>query len=230
MKKKLTLVITAIVLVAAIAVGGSLAYFTATDKADNVFTVGNVKIDLDENFTQNSKLVPGTNEVNNVAKEVWVENTGSEEAYVRVHIAIPAILDDGDPTFDAGKNVLHFNYSADSVGEGLWDWSKTTGAPYDAAEWNYYPTEINGINYNVYVVTYEAALAKDAKTLNAMDQVYLDSKVTNEDIAKINEVLVNGWHMYVVAEGAQAEGFDNAYDALNTAFGVPGTYTVEFAA
>ena len=67
-----------------------------------------------------------------------------EDAYVRVHIAIPNILDNGDPSFDAGKNVLHFNYDADSIGEGKWDWSKSTGAPYEG-DWNYYETTIDGI-------------------------------------------------------------------------------------
>ena len=46
MKKKLTLVVTCIVLVAAMVIGGTLAYFTDTDNAKNTFTVGNVKIDL----------------------------------------------------------------------------------------------------------------------------------------------------------------------------------------
>ena len=35
---------------------------------------------------------------------------------------------------------------------------------------------------------------------------------------------LNNYKIYVIAEGAQAAGFDDAYTALNTAFGVPGTY------
>ena len=48
MKKKLTLVVTCIVLVAAMVIGGTLAYFTDTKSAENTFTVGDVKIKLDE--------------------------------------------------------------------------------------------------------------------------------------------------------------------------------------
>ena len=48
MKKKLTLVVTCIVLVAAMVIGGTLAYFTDTKDATNTFTVGNVSIDLIE--------------------------------------------------------------------------------------------------------------------------------------------------------------------------------------
>lgn len=47
MKKKTILVAAiAVMLVAALVVGGTLAYFTDTKSADNTFTVGNVKIDL----------------------------------------------------------------------------------------------------------------------------------------------------------------------------------------
>lgn len=48
MKKKLTLVVTSVLLVAALVIGGTLAYFTDTKTATNTFTVGNVSIDLIE--------------------------------------------------------------------------------------------------------------------------------------------------------------------------------------
>ena len=229
-KKKIVVLIASIVMICTLAVGGTLAYFMDTDAKTNVFTVGNVEIELIENFQQNSKLIPATGSAqagtlkNGVTKEVSVKSTGSEPAYVRVHIAIPDLLDDGYDTFNAGNNVLHFNYDEDSIGEGKWDWSKTTGPAYEG-DWNYYEQEIDGIEYNVYVVTYGTALTKGQETPEkAMDQVYLDSDVTNEDIAELTKVLTNNWEIKVVAEGAQKEGFDNAYDALNTAFGVPGSY------
>lgn len=230
MKKKLLVAALAVILVVTAIAGTSLAYLTDTDKEDNVFTVGNVYIDLTENFTQESKLLPSTGSAQNgtlkngVDKEIFVTNTGTEIAYVRVHIAIPTVLDNGDPTFDAGKNVLHFNYESENVGANKWDWSKTTGEAYEG-DWNFYTTTINEVSYNVYVVTYEKALAPNEMTVSAMDQVYLDSKVTNADLDKINAELTDGWHMYVFAEGVQADGFNDAYEALNTAFGVPGSYT-----
>lgn len=231
MKKKIVTSCLVVALLVVGIVGASLAYFTDKDAKDNVFTTGKVDISLEEKFDQDSKLLPATGSAqagtlqNGVTKEIQViNNTGSEDAYVRVHIAIPNILDNGDPSFDAGKNVLHFNYDADSIGEGKWDWSKSTGAPYEG-DWNYYETTIDGIKYNVYVVTYEKALkAGEITAEKAMHQVYLDSKVTNEDVEKINKALNNNIQIKVIAEGAQAAGFDNAYAALNAAFGVPGTY------
>ena len=232
MKKKITALCLCVALLAVAVVGASLAYFTDTDAKDNVFTSGKVDITLEENFEQNSKLLPATGSAqegtleNGVTKEVAVKvETGSEDTYVRVHIAIPSILDDGADTFDAGKNVLHFNYAPASIGEGKWDWSKTTGAPYEG-DWNFYTTTIDDISYNVYVVTYGTALKAGETTPEyAMHQVYLDSKVTNADIESINEQLGTDWQIKVIAEGTQSAGFDNAYAALNAAFGVPGTYT-----
>ena len=225
MKKKILALSIALGAFALILSAGTMAYFTdRTDVVKNVFTIGNVEIDLIEDFTQNSLLMPGSNVVNNVKKEVSVKNTGASDAYVRVHIAIPNILDNGDPSFDASSNVLHFNYAADSIGENKWDWSTTTGAPYEG-QWNYYEQTIDNVKYNVYVVTYGKALAKNEETAEkAMYQVYLDSRVTNADAARINEALNNDVNIKVVAEACQKDGFTDAYDALNTGFGVPGTY------
>lgn len=238
MKKKILTLCLVIALAATAVIGGTLAYFSDTDAQKNTFTTGNVAIDLWEDFGDNDeatieKLMPavgsaqaGTLE-NGIEKEVYVENTGSEDAYVRVHIAIPSILDDGADTFDAGKNVLHFNYADESIGEGKWDWSKAYDDGKYVGDWNYYTTTIGNVSYNVYVVTYETKLAEGEATVDAMSQVYLDSKVTNEDITEIKKTLGDNWYIYVAAEGTQAEGFTDAYNALNTAFGNPtdSTYT-----
>lgn len=230
-KKQIVALATCVATVALSVAGATLAYFTDTDAQKNTFTTGNVEIDLWEDFGSNSgveKLIPATGSAQNgtlkngIEKEVYVDNTGSEDAYVRVHIAIPSVLDNGDPSFDAGKNVLHFNYDKDSIGEGKWDWSKSaTDGKYEG-DWNYYTTTIDNKSYNVYVVTYTGVLKKGGSTVDAMNQVYLDSKVTNEDITKIKETLGDNWYIYVVAEGCQTEGFTNAYDALNASFGTPG--------
>ena len=89
-----------------------------------------------------------------------------------------------------------------------------------------YQQEIDDILYNVYVVTYETALAADEQTAdNAITKVYLDTGVTNEMMAEIIDVLGETPQILVIAEGAQEAGFEGkAYEALNTQFGVPGTY------
>lgn len=228
MKKKIAaLCITAVLALTAVA-GASLAYFTDKDQATNVFTVGSVDIELHEEFDEDAAktLMPATGSAqdgslqNGVKKEVTVENTGKSEAYVRVHIAIPQVLDDGDPSFDASKNVLHFNFTPASVEDGQWDWSDNADKT-----WNFYTATIDGKAYNVYVVTYTTALAAGETTATpAMSQVYLDKKVTSADAAKINEQLGTDWKILVAAEGAQTAGFGDAFESLNAAFGTPGTY------
>ena len=47
-KRKIILLATALCMVAILAVGGTLAYFTDTDNADNVFVIGHVSIRQDE--------------------------------------------------------------------------------------------------------------------------------------------------------------------------------------
>lgn len=239
-KRKIMLVALTICMVAILAVGGTLAYFTAEDTADNVFTIGNVNIDLKETFDKDTaNLVPGVD----INKDVWVENTGSLPAYVRVHLAIPFNLDDGDPAFNASKNMLHWNFKSEGFADGLWSFlpEYSTGNGYKgngAGNWNYYTTEINGEKYAVYVVTFRSALAAGTRTPDVLDKVYLDKTVdakanadgsitytdTKGNTVNMTKEQLNNIHIHVYAEATQVDTFANAYDALNTVFGVPGTY------
>lgn len=84
MKKKSILVAAiAVMLVAALVVGGTLAYFTdKTEAQKNTFTVGNVKIDLTEtawNANESHTLVPGKFYDKNPTITV---KEGSQDAYV----------------------------------------------------------------------------------------------------------------------------------------------------
>ena len=229
MKKKILALCLVVVLAVTAVTGATLAYFTDTDEAENVFTTGNVDITLDEVFDpEDAKLLPGID----VTKEVDVTNVGSENAFVRVHIAFPAILDSGSedqPQFAAYNNTLHWNFTRASFAEGLWSWNASKDGdnyPGNGGAWNCYQETVDGVLYNVYVATYETALATGEQTAdNAIYKVYLDAAVTNEMMEGIIEEL-GEIKVLVVAEGAQEAGFDNAYDALNTAFGIPGTYSV----
>lgn len=96
MKKKnvLTLVL-ALVLVAALAVGGTLAYFTDNDAEQNVFTMGHVDINLDESQDGGTsweetglryeKVLPGDTK-DKMARVTVLD--GSADCYVMVNVAI----------------------------------------------------------------------------------------------------------------------------------------------
>ena len=239
MKKKLLISALAVIMVVTAIAGASLAYLTDKDSADNVFTIGKVDITLNDEFVHESLLMPGVD----VSKEVGVTVAdNSQPAYVRVHIAIPAILDSGakdQPQYASYNNTLHWNFSPDSLADGLWNWNASIddagaseampGWPGNGGNWNSYTTEIDGIEYNVYVATYETILnAGETTAENAIYKVFMDTKVTSEQLVGMNEALGGNWSIKVVAEGVQAASFDNAYEALNTAFGAPGTYEIEW--
>ena len=251
MKKKTMAICLCVALVAIALVGSTLAYFTDTDKETNTFTVGNVKIDLIEEerdgnggkqeFTQDKKLYPivgsaqGEKDAlgmptakNYVDKMVTIKNTGSEKAYIRAYFAIPSALDDGYETFNAGMNVLHFNFGNKVVNgvvsstEGV-EWVWTHGN-----KWNYFETTINGIKYNVYFADYYQAVDAGATTEQLVQGVYLDKSFDIKDgkpYAFGKEFTVDeGWDWNevscpVFAVACQAEGFDNAADAITAAFG-----------
>ena len=251
MKKKITAIFLCVALLATAIVGASLAYFTDTDNETNTFTVGNVKIDLIEeerdgnggtkDFTQDKKLYPivgsaqGEKDAlgmptakNYVDKMVTIENTGSEKAYIRAYFAIPSALDDGYETFNAGMNVLHFNFG-NKVENGVitstegveWIWTHD-------GKWNYFETTIDGIKYNVYFADYYQAVDAGATTEQLVQGVYLDKTFDIKDgkcYAFGEEVtLDDGWDWNnvscpVFAVACQAEGFDSASDAITAAFG-----------
>ena len=118
-KKSILMAAIAVMLVAVLVVGGTLAYFTDTKSATNTFTMGNVKIALDEqqkgengleDFAQGKTLVPGkSNDGNAVSKIVTVSNTGDNDAWVWVELKIPAYLVSNEYPTNESKNALHWN-------------------------------------------------------------------------------------------------------------------------
>ena len=251
MKKRIVTIALVVALVAIAAVG-TLAYFTDTDDATNTFVVGNVAIKLIEEerdgnggtkeFTQGKKLYPivgsaqGEKDAlgmptakNYVDKMVTIENTGTEKAYIRAYFAIPSALDDGYETFNAGMNVLHFNFGnkvvngAISSTEGV-EWIWTHGG-----KWNYFETTLSdGIKYNVYYADYYQAVGAGATTEQLVQGVYLDKSFDMKEgkpYAFGKEFDVDaGWDWNnvkcpVFAVACQAEGFDNAAAAIEAAFG-----------
>ena len=250
MKKKILALSLCVVMLAIAIVGGTLAYFTDTKSATNTFAVGNVKIELIEQqrgenglvpFVQNKKLYPIVGSAqgekdqygmptakNYVDKMVTIKNTGSEKAYIRAYFAIPSALDNGYETFNAGMNVLHFNFGNKVVDDVI---STTEGTEWiwtHGSKWNYFETTIDGIKYNVYYADYHKALDENATTEQLVQGVYLDKTFNFKDgkpMAFGKEVEVDaGWNWSkvscpVFAVACQAEGFDSADEAITAAFG-----------
>ena len=246
MKKKILVLCLVVALAVTAVVGGTLAYFTDKDEATNTFTAGGVDIALIEqerdghgelqNFTQDKVLMPivgsaqGEKDAlgqpvakNYVDKIVTIENTGVSDAYVRAYFAIPSDLDDGYETFNAGANILHFNFgNKDGVStEGVqWKWMHGN-------KWNYFETTIGGVAYNVYFADYYQKLPAGATTEQFISGVYLDSHVDMKNGAYIDtrfpnadlSILKGTVSCPVKAVAVQAEGFDTVDAAVTAAFG-----------
>ena len=249
MKKKITAIALVVCLVAVAIVGGSLAYFTDTDAKDNTFTVGGVQIQLIEQqrnadksaleaFKDGKNLMPivgsaqGEQEIvggvklptakNYVDKIMTIKNTGESKAYVRIFVAVPTALQNGQTPNAPRYDVLHWNFNGDSCAEGQWTDEIVVANP----------TLIKGVEYKIYSRTYTTALAKDEVTATpAYIGFYLDKTVDMNAEGKytvdwgkgpevINYDLSKGVEIPVFAQAIQAEGFDSAAAAF-AASGLP---------
>lgn len=198
--KKVIAIVLLVALVSAISVGATLAYLTDRDSEVNVFTIGDVTIDLEEEFEQNSTLIPGVK----IEKKPTITNTGKNDAWVWLNFAIPAALDVNTPGSDVGSvdNVIHWNFRAATT-EGYVNQDKVDKAIADgfltdatltadkilsenmtwdvmnsiAAGNNVFQQEIDGVLYNVYVMLYNKALKPGETTLPNIEQVYLDANI-----------------------------------------------------
>ena len=248
MKKKITALCLCVALLAIAVVGASLAYFTDTKSATNTFTVGNVKIKLIEEqsnedhtgfvpYEGNKVLMPIVGSAqgekytngqpmakNYIDKVVTIKNTGNSAAWIRAYYAVPSALDDGfGESFNAGMNILHGNFG--NVGDRTtyeveWKWK-------NEGKWQYFETVMDGVSYNVYFADYYQPLAAGETTVQFISGVYLDKNVDMKDGKYIDprhpnadlSILEGTVHYPVFAVAVQADGLDNAADAITAAFG-----------
>lgn len=249
MKKKIVALCLCVAL-AVVAIGGAtLAYFTDTDDATNTFTAGGVKIELIEQqrnadstaletFENDKVLMPivgsaqGEQETvggvklptakNYVDKIMTIKNTGKSDAYVRIFVAVPTALQNGQTPNAPRYDVLHWNFNGDSCAEGQWTDEIVVANP----------TMIDGVEYKIYSRTYTTALkANEVTATPAYIGFYLDKTVDmtadgeytvnwGNGPETINYDLSQGVKIPVFAQAIQAEGFASA-EAAFAASGLP---------
>ena len=249
MKKKIVALCLCVAL-AVVAIGGAtLAYFTDTDNETNTFTTGGVKIELIEQqrnadgtaleaFKNNKVLMPivgsaqgeqvtvGGVELptaeNYVDKIMTIKNTGVSDAYVRIFVAVPTALQNGQTPNAPRYDVLHWNFNGDSCATGEWTDEIVVANP----------TLIDGVEYKIYSRTYTTALkANEATATPAYIGFYLDKTVDMNAQGQytvnwgngpvvIDYDLSNGVKIPVFAQAIQAEGFASA-EAAFAASGLP---------
>ena len=200
MKKKIALMVTSLVLVVAMAVGGTLAYLTkTTDTLTNTFTVGNIDMTL----TEPSWEYDGEGEAAKVYPDAVVAKDptvtvikGSEECYVRMLVTISnaSVMD----TIFApnGANLKQ-------IFEGYHD------------NWTYIGNEEDTTNNTR---TYEFRYAynvlpsatADLKLPALFERVHIPADLTETQIAELKDT---GFTIDIVAHAIQTAGFESASEA-----------------
>jgi predicted ribosomally synthesized peptide with SipW-like signal peptide len=197
MRKKLVALSLVAAMLAIGIIGGTLAYFTATDDETNTFTLGNVEIKLVETdaegnkFEQNQTLLPGP--ANDIAKVVSVTNTGTSKAYAWIEVWVPAALD--------GEG-LTLAYDVSATKERKLGQKTVEGQICNGYVW-----------YNA-----TGALAKDASTGTILKAVGLDAGVkqgTDGNLTLLNgEEYKGSYKVTVVGVAIQADGFEDISAAI----------------
>lgn len=223
--KSILLMCLSFVVVAAVAIGGTLAYLTSTDDDVNVMTLGNVKIEQieqerDENgnlvdFTQNKPAYPAVGPVEWDDEGVMINGTEYKvftDDLKNVVDKIVTVKNTGKsdayvrtivaieaPDYDP-NDLIHINYNITGV---------TISSPV--------LVEMDGTEYVVFTFTYTEPVKAGEASPPSLLQVFLDSATTNEDCEKFGDT----WEILVVSQAVQTAGFDNAEEALNAGFGTP---------
>ena len=235
MKKKILSLAMIVCMLSIAIVGGTLAYFTDTDSAKNVMTTGKVDIvqyEKDKNgddFDQNQPLMPmidkrGENEpvveggffnekmINVVDKVITVKNEAAanaknQDVYARTIIAF--------------ETARHY---AENSTEVFTDMHKTyIGILDNDVEYLDRYIKINGVEYILAVRLYEEELAPQQESEASLKQIFLAPTANNE----VADIFGDDYTILALSQATQVEGFEDAADALNTAFGDLATMDID---
>ncbi len=210
MKKKITAILLCAALVAIAAAGASLAYFTDTKTATNTFTMGDVKIKLDETDITNPKgdrvssneydVYPGAV----VTKDPIVHNVGKNAAYIRASINVENWINECSeyyPEFDKKLGQDGYEQSllllVDALGDGWSIVGVEAGTP-----------SVPGNLSARFILKYDGVLASGADTSAMFNEVKIPAGITNGSTFGT---------ITVKADAIQADGFDT-WEAAFAAF------------
>ena len=208
--RKILVSLAALALVAAISIGGTIAYLTSNDEVVNTFTVGNVAIKLDEaKANTDGTLVEGAARVDANSYKLLPGHTynkdpmvtvlsGSETSYIKMTVTFSK-ANELDAIFAPTGAELTSNFNG-----------------YDAANWIYKGNTKNTTdNTRTYEFWYKEAVGAPTAdvALDALfDSITVPGTITNEQLATIA-----GMTITVNAYAIQADGFATA-DAAWTAY------------
>ena len=179
------LLVLALVLSVAMVTTGTLAYLTDTEQKVNVFTIGNVDIQLDEpEWVDNSQLMPGVP----VPKDPQITNVGENNAWSWMTVTIPS--------------ALYPHLTLDYSDEWIVD---------DEVE----TTTVDGVDMTVVTLYYPELLAPEDVTPPAFESVTLNSYIDADQDGNLLDADGNpiGWKLtddHEITVDAGSENFDEA--------------------
>ena len=160
---------------------------------DTFYTDAQIEANAAEYKCENVKLLPGES----YHKMPYVKNTGSEDAYIRIRVMIPADLDtailNSSMYTSTALNNKEFTMAYDNSGT----------------------VERNSVKYNVYTFTRIDPLAPGEMTYwNVWGTIHMDPDTTGEELAEFfgeGKPYADGvFPVLVEADGIQSDGFADA--------------------
>lgn len=178
-KKQLLRTLMACGLVVSVAAGGTVAYLTDAETATNTFTVGKVKIDLEEpgypgNDSDEVKNIIPNQEIE---KDPQIENTGNNDALVFLRVEVPqeTFTDEDDGTWEQKKQDL---FKLKGISD-QWELLRTETT-----------TDADGKAKTSYVYGYKKTLAKGSTTDKLFRKVQLKNAVESDLSGNVEDVIV----------------------------------------
>ena len=178
-KKQLLRTMIACGLVVSVAAGGTVAYLTDAETATNTFTVGKVKIDLEEpgypgNDSDEVKNIIPNQEI---VKDPQIENTGNNNALVFLRVEVPqeTFTDEDDGTGEQKKQDL---FRLKGISD-QWELLRTETV-----------TGEDGKAKTSYVYGYKKTLGKDATTDKLFQRVQMKNAVESDLSGNVEDIIV----------------------------------------
>lgn len=212
--RRILLLLACAVLLVSLSVGATLAYLTSTTgTVRNTFTVGNVKITLDETNTdgldqdgkESTAARDNGNKYNLLPAGSYVKDPqvhidpASENCYVRMIVTVDG-YENLAKAFSADYFTADGMFILDKVISG-WDAGVWQFEKYDAAK-------------HSYEFRYFAAIPKGTTDLPALFQtIEIPAELNNTQVTHLANVKID-----VVAHAIQADGFDGDADKAWVAF------------
>ena len=208
--RKILVSLAALALVAAISIGGTLAYLTSTAKVENTFTVGSVKITLDEaKVTTDGKPVEGAARVAENSYKLMPGHTYTKDPTIHVDAASEDCFIRAKVTLTNAKEWIAIATKyADSKVENI---IKGTN---DDIWWVSQPVVDEKANTVTYTFIYKNEsntdelgkriwTSADSKDLVLFNEIAIPGGLTSDELKGIGKSKIT-----VVAEAIQSDGFE----------------------